>query len=387
MYTRDDKRRWSQAAYDVSAAICLTGSRECSFRNCNISNVGGYGLELSYGCIGNIIQGNLISDMGAGGIKMNGADSNGFACNMTGKNTISDNHIFDGGHIFYSGVGVCSMHSFRNVISHNHIHDLYYSGISCGWIWGYQDNVSKENIIEKNHIHHLGKGLLSDMGGVYLLGVQPGTVVRGNVIHDIEKCNYGGWTIYTDEGSSHVLIENNICYNTNSQVFDQHYGRENIIRNNIFAFGEEGIVRLLRNEGHEQFIFYNNILITKGKPIFIGARENVLIKGNIFSDLNIIFDITGDKPFCWNQKDYSFKVFDKEDRIDMRQWNKMGFDRHSLICDPMIKDINKHDFTLEQNSLAFDLGFNAIDITDVGPRKDNLVYDLKDLGKEDEWIA
>ena len=43
-----------------------------------------------------------------------------------------------------------------------------------------------------------------------MLGVQPGSVIRYNLIHDIEKANYGGWAIYPDEGSSHLLIENNI---------------------------------------------------------------------------------------------------------------------------------------------------------------------------------
>ena len=65
------------------------------------------------------------------------------------------------------------------------------------------------------------------------LGVQPGTVLRGNLIHDIEKSNYGGWAIYPDEGSAHLLIENNVCYRTNGEIFHQHYGRENVIRNNI----------------------------------------------------------------------------------------------------------------------------------------------------------
>ena len=92
-----------------------------------------------------------------------------------------------------SAVGILSMHSFGNTLSHNHIYDLYYTGISCGWVWGYADSVSKNNRIEKNHIHDLGHGLLSDMGGIYTLGVQPGTVLRGNLIHDVEKANYGGW--------------------------------------------------------------------------------------------------------------------------------------------------------------------------------------------------
>ena len=55
----------------------------------------------------------------------------------------------------------------------------------------------------------------------------------------MEKWNYGGWAIYPDEDSHAMLIENNICYNTSSQPFHEHYGRENIVRNNIFAFGRK----------------------------------------------------------------------------------------------------------------------------------------------------
>src|SRR5579875_487287 len=81
------------------------------------------------------------------------------------------------------------------LIAHNHIHDLFYSGISCGWVWGYAESVSHDNRIEYNHIHDIGQRLLSDMGGIYTLGVQPGTVLRGNLIYNVEKHNYGGWAI------------------------------------------------------------------------------------------------------------------------------------------------------------------------------------------------
>jgi len=81
--------------------------------------------------------------------------------------------------VFFSACGMALIHSYGNEVSHNHIHDFYYTGISCGWVWGFAENVSRENRIEKNHIHHLGKGVLSDMGGIYILGVQPGTMLRG----------------------------------------------------------------------------------------------------------------------------------------------------------------------------------------------------------------
>jgi hypothetical protein len=44
-----------------------------------------------------------------------------------------------------------------------------------------------------NEFAFIGLGLLSDMGCVYTLGHQPGTVVSNNVCHDVESFGYGGW--------------------------------------------------------------------------------------------------------------------------------------------------------------------------------------------------
>ena len=131
----------------------------------------------------------------------------------------------------------------------------------------------------------MGQGVLSDMGGIYTLGVQPGTVIRGNLIHDVTKLNYGAWCIYPDEGSSHILMENNVCYRTNANVFHQHYGRENIVRNNIFAFGAESVTRHARADpDHNAFSFERNIFITDGLPIFAGGYACMLADKNLRSD-------------------------------------------------------------------------------------------------------
>ncbi|MCE5260271.1 MAG: right-handed parallel beta-helix repeat-containing protein, partial [Chloroflexi bacterium] len=354
----------NQAAQAVPGVIELVGARYCAIENCTLAHIGWYGIELGDGCIGNRLVGNTITDMGAGGIKLNGSDASGTLCRRTGNTIITDNLICDGGIIFHAAVGVLSRHSFGNMISHNHIHDLFYTGISVGWVWGYADSVSKNNIIEKNHIHHLGKKLLSDMGGIYLLGVAPGTVLRGNLIHDIDKWNYGGWAIYPDEGSSHVLIENNIGYNTSSQPFHQHYGMRNIVRNNIWAFGREGQARTSKAEGHQQLIFERNIVLTDGQPTIVGGYPGILAKRDIWSDQNLFWDISGQAPVCADvQTDekavqYNYTVY------TMADWQAMGFDLHSIIADPKFKDARNADFTLATDSPALALGFVPFDLSD-----------------------
>lgn len=357
-----------QAAFNIPGSIYLKGARHCAVEDCNIEHIGWYGIELSDGCMYNRIVGNEIFDMGAGGIKLDGSDSQGPLEGRTGNNKITDNHIHSGGRVFHSAVGILSVHSFGNSISHNHIHDLYYTGISCGWVWGYRDNISMNNHIEKNHIHDLGHGLLSDMGGIYTLGVQPGTVIRGNLIHDIEKCNYGGWAIYPDEGSSHILIENNICYNTSSQGFHQHYGRENIVRNNIFAFGREGQVAYTRAEPHIGFTFEKNIVVTDDQPLYISAH---LKKGIFRSDANLFWDISGNPLLSGAGRHKEDAAWYLADEITMEEWKDLGQDIHSIIADPCFKDIANYDFTLMEDSPALALGFKPIDLSDVGPRDKN----------------
>ena len=374
----------AQAAYQVDGALCLTGARNCSLEECCIEHVGGYGVELGDGCRGVRVVGCTIRDMGAGGIKINGADADGPVSRRTGGSRITDNEIGDGGHVFPSGVGILLRHTYGNDISHNHVHDLFYTGISCGWVWGFEENVSRDNIIEKNHIHDLGRKLLSDLGGIYTLGVQPGTILRGNLIHDVWQWNYGGWCIYLDEGSSHILVEGNVCYNAGSQPFRQHYGRENVVRNNIFAFGAEAQVGPHRPLDHVAYTFERNIVVSDGKPFFLGdAKEGYdrrLERQRLISDLNLFWDVSGSSVCCADmvRDDDARQVITHS--YTFSEWQALGHDAHSLVIDPGFADARSFCFSLSEKSPAFGLGFRRIDVSDAKPRHQ---HDLTDVTSGD----
>ena len=348
-----------QGACDVPGVIYFEGARHCSVENCTIENVGWYGVEIGDACRGIRVAGNTIRNLGAGGVKINGAAARDpdVKVRQTGHHYVTDNTICHGGRVFHSAIGVLSMNAYGLEISHNHIFDFFYSGISCGWEWGYQESISRDNLIAFNHIHDLGHKVLSDMGGIYTLGVQPGTVLRNNLIYNVTSAHYGGWCIYPDEGSSHLLIENNVCHDADRQPFHQHYGRENVVRNNIWVFGGEAAGIYSRNEPHNGLIWIRNIMVTRGEPIFKSNFSPEQEAHRMVADSNLYFDVTGKPHFLMAGKKYSFK-----------QWQALGRDQHSIIADPKFKNLAKRDLTLADDSPAFKLGFKAIDVSTVGPR-------------------
>jgi len=367
LHRDDDAATSVQAQFILPGAISLSGAQNCRIEACTVEHVGLYGLQLAQGCRSIRVVDNEVSDTGAGGLKVEGETLDGPRERRTGDNRVTDNLVHACGRVFPAGVGVLARHTFGNTISHNHIHDLYYSGISCGWSWGFDPCVDRDNRIEYNHIHDVGQGLLSDMGGIYTLGVQPGTKVRGNHVHDVACYDYGGWAIYTDEGSSHIVVEDNVCHDTNRQTFHQHYGRENIVRNNVFAHGAEGGVALSRTdeEQGQGFTFERNVVVTDGEPLFLGGYGADLDAEDLTSDLNLFWDRSGDDP--------TFAVPDRDSETgtgrDRQEWAAAGHDRHSSVADPEFADPASGDFSLSEDSPPSEVGFEPIDCSDVGPRR------------------
>lgn len=337
-----------QAAFDVPAAVSGQGVRSCTIEQCRFAHLGGYAVALEDGSRENRILRNDMTDLGAGGVKIGDPKIPSSAVTRTSGNDIAYNHIHDIGVVYPAAVGVWIGQSAGNLVAHNEINDTYYTAISVGWTWGYGPTAAKGNLIAFNSMHHIGRRMLSDMGCIYTLGVQPGTVERNNVCHDVSRYKYGGWGIYTDEGSSHILIENNVVYRYEDGGFHQHYGEANIVRNNIFALGGTAQIRRTKSENHLSFTFEHNIVYWDQGRLLDGKWTD----NNFRLDDNLYYSVSS-QPISFSNGSF-------------RDWQKRGHDVHSLIANPLFADPEDGDFSLESGSPAIQLGFRPIDLSGVG---------------------
>jgi parallel beta-helix repeat protein len=346
--------RDTQAAVAVRGEVFGDGMTDCVIEDCTFTRLAGYGVDLGRGCQGNRIVGNEMFDLGAGGVRLGETVVRDGEFDATHSNVIADNHLHHLGVLYPPAVGVFIIQSATNRVAHNHIHDLFYTAVSVGWTWGYRDSPCHANVIEFNHMHDIGQGLLSDMGAVYTLGPQPGTVVRNNLIHDVTSFTYGGWGLYTDEGSTGIVLENNIVYRCKSAGFHQHYGKENVIRNNIFAFNVENQLMRSREEAHTSFFFTNNIVLFNSGNLLGSYWKNdqFVIDSNLYWDTRW----TGNTP----QPKFSDATFE--------QWKARGHDTNSVFADALFVDAAKGDFHFQPNSPAARMGFKPIDISSMGVR-------------------
>ncbi len=236
-----------QADTAVAAAIELNDAHYIEFANCEVSHTGGYGIWLNSHVRDVTVASSELYDLGAGGVKVGKSrpaevfqvdwdDVND--PNSSGHNTIDGNRIHSLGHVYPGSVAVWVGRSSRNVVQNNLIKDTTYSGISVGWTWDTGPSMASENKVLNNFLYNIGQRALADMGGIYLLGRAPGTVVQGNVIKEVRSFDgyaWGGNGIYADEGSSELNIQGNIILGAAGNGISLNYGENNAVTGNVVA--------------------------------------------------------------------------------------------------------------------------------------------------------
>lgn len=345
-----------QSVCGGEGSVTFENSNRCGIYGCKLHGLGVHGVEIKKNCHRIRLENNEICDTGAGGIKIEGGTALEEASLATSDCVIRKNHIHHGGKRYEAGCGILLMDASNSEISENEVHDFQYTGISVGFVWGYEESATYGNLIRGNHIYNIGNGSLSDMGGIYTLGKQSGTVIEENRIHDVKCSVYGAWGIYTDEGSSNIRIENNAVFNTGKESFHLHYGRDNVVRNNILYSENFSSIVIAKKEEHNQVVFENNIMVTNGAKIFGHDHSSRHDQSDFESynlSKNVVFDLSGQEPRI---------PFEEEGKVyTVGEWEEIfDDDSGNVTKDPCIPGLLEYDFTLSPDSPAIELGLKPL---------------------------
>ncbi len=333
-----------QAAAGIEAAVMADGARGVVLTNCAVAHTGAHAVWFRRGCRDCRIDRCRITDLGGSAIRIGDLRAPSKPAEETWRVTADNNILQHGGRYFPCAVGVWIGNSGTNTVTHNDIGDFYYTGISAGWVWGYGTSVAKANDIGFNHVHHLGMGWLSDMGGIYTLGRSEGTRVHDNWFHHIWAHTYGGWGLYTDEGSTQIVFENNLVHDTKDASFHQHYGRENIVRNNLLAFSRDCQIRATRVEEHLSFTLEHNLILWDSGDALKGPFDKLRYesRSNLWWRLGGGATNFAGKPFA--------------------AWQASGKDQGSVVADPKCAGAARRVFALAADSPAHAVGFKPFEV-------------------------
>lgn len=229
----------------VPWAVEVEWAHRVSFEACDVSNLGGSGVLLGAGTRDCTIRGCTVRDVSGNGI---GIGEGGERRLPNGQpwwtaapdqvatgNRVERCEVTRCGRQFHGAVGIWAGLVRDVSIAHNRVHHLPYTGISVGWMWNPTPSPCGGNRVEDNHIHHVMQ-VLSDGGGIYTLGRQPGTMLRRNHIHDVPlnlgRAESNG--MFLDEGSSEFVIESNLIHGTVRSPLRFHKAGALTVRRNVW---------------------------------------------------------------------------------------------------------------------------------------------------------
>jgi len=208
-----------------SGAVELSYADHISFNNCSFRHLASTGLDLLRGTHADTISSCDFRDIGGTGIQAGVYSGEAFETHLPydpvdnrevcRDEWITGNLVTDCTNEDWGCVGISAGYVRDFHIEHNEVSEVAYSGICVGWGWTRTINCMRNNHIIGNYIHHYAKHMY-DVGGIYTLSAQPGTVISENRIDSIYHPTYvhdpkHWFYFYFDEGSSYITIRNNWC--------------------------------------------------------------------------------------------------------------------------------------------------------------------------------
>jgi hypothetical protein len=388
-------------------AINLANAEDCLIAGCTLTTVGGYrsnkgdsggGISINGGRR-NIVTGNDISYIGGAGIGISGGDCVTLtpALHQATNNDIHHVGVFARGS---SGidVGGCGVR-----IANNLIHDSPRIGVQMG---------GNKHVVEYNHLHHLcletNDGGALYTGGRNWLGGR-GTIWRYNLIHDIIGCDQTAaglkrpafvFGLYPDDNTGGLDIIGNLVYRIGCTPIHMHNSRDCLLENNIFAYGTSHQFDLHGwTKTHSMFTGHFPTMVkgyesvagqtawTRMRGMALHPKDAIRADGTIMSGnilrRNIMISNSPEAKYCdvrnatskWNTIDGNLAWNGghpvKTGTGDWAAWQAAGWDKNSIVADPLFGNPEADDFRLKAASPAITkLGFKPLPVEKMGLIRD-----------------
>jgi hypothetical protein len=380
-------------------SVYLENTRNCSIENNYFDAVGGNAVFLNNYNRGTNVHGNTFSQAGDSAVCLVGTQ------NMTVGSQrlfpfeceISNNLIHDCGVFGKQVAGVFISISKRITVSHNHIYNMPRAGICINdGTWG-------GHVIEYNRIHDTCRET-ADHGSFNAWGrdrywcllhshgpkeSNPVNHQAGDIFVDqmetvIMRYNFfkekSGWGLDLDDGASNYHIYNNLCVGISMKLREGAY---RLIENNIWVKGANSPCFHVGNtDNHDRYLHNITVMDTKhSKPehdlnFKMGAHFGEMytlikppFKGPWLEEIdhNLFFSDLG----YFKARSVSKESGNDEKRhYTLEEWQKLGFDRHSVYGDPLFVDPENDDYSVRPESPALKLGFVNFDMDRFGLKPD-----------------
>ena len=357
---------YQAAVYVTSADIEVRNASGVVFDRCVFEHLSKYAVWFRRGAEDCAVTRSVIRDGGAGGISVGLYEGEWRQTKDDPREpkriTVDNNFIHDLGHVFPEGCGI-----FMNIASdcrftHNEICDLYYTGISVGLDWTFaEEKPTHGTLVAYNHVHHIGKCTLSDMGGIYTLGVDRGSRVMCNIIHDISQYGYtghGAVGMYQDLGSSYRSFESNLIYRAGSGI-STHRGKENRFVNNIVIASDREEATALANVRYEKW----TSMICSNNVFCANAKSDAFNRFGPGGGEDAWADLVFGSNLWWCPGGFKEKAFNGE---SFEAWRAHGKDEGSVVADPLFVDAAHDDYRLRPDSPARAIGYREWDFSECG---------------------
>lgn len=342
-------------------AVQLEGTHHCRIEKNRFLNIGGNAIFLKGPCRRNLICGNEMDHVGAGGVCLAGKRGEIGKEQYPRFNEVLRNRIHRTGVMNFYSVGIFLALSEGNVVGHNSIREVPHHAINLG------NTGRSHNIVEYNEIHDACLQI-NDTAAINCWmeadardEPRQGHIIRHNLIVDSRESG-----IYLDNSASNCLVYGNVILRFPYWGIILHGGKNNVVENNIVIASRKPCATNIRADSAAVANYDLYAECTPGMAAFSGGNR---VCYNIFCNGETVMYESYKRPDReWAQLDSNL-IFNADNaKAYLASRQQGGYELHSLIADPMFVDPEHDDYRLKPESPALRLGFQPIDVSQMGPQ-------------------